>query len=230
MQKNLNRSPLLKVSELTKNFEIAGKLFPVLKNINLSINAGEMAALVGSSGSGKSTLMNILGCLDSPTSGHYELCGAEVATMNSNQLASMRAKTIGFVFQKFNLIASLSAKENIVLPQLYNNMPRQEAELRAQDLLHLVGLGGWQAHMPFQMSGGQLQRVAIARALANSPKIILADEPTGSLDSKSGNMILDLFKTLQAELGLTILLVTHDMQIAQAADQIFTMQDGQLQS
>lgn len=230
MQKNLNSSPLLKVSALTKNFEIAGKIFPVLKNINLSINAGTMAALVGSSGSGKSTLMNILGCLDSPTSGHYELCGAEVATMNSDQLASMRATTIGFVFQKFNLIASLSAKENIVLPQLYNNVPRQEAELRAQDLLHLVGLGGWQAHMPFQMSGGQLQRVAIARALANSPKIILADEPTGSLDSKSGSMILDLFKTLQAELGLTILLVTHDMQIAQAADQIFTMQDGQLQT
>jgi putative ABC transport system ATP-binding protein len=223
-----NSNSVLLTKGITKNFQVAGRAVPVLRGINLEVKPGSIVALVGSSGSGKSTLMSVLGCLDSPTAGSYRIAGEEVANMGADALAEVRAQRIGFVFQKFNLVSSLSAKENVVLPQLYNNILRPQAETRALELLQLVGLEAWQAHLPYQMSGGQQQRVAIARALANRPQIILADEPTGSLDSKTGSMIVALFQQLRQSLGLTVMLVTHDNQVAQTADKIFTMVDGQL--
>lgn len=218
----------VKALGIKKVFKMASRELEVLKGIDLSIEKGQIMSIIGSSGSGKSTLMNILGCLDTPTEGQYWIGGDEVQAMEPDKLALLRAKKIGFVFQRFNLLPDLSALENVVIPQLYLSVHREEAERRARDLLNLVGLTSWKGHFPYQMSGGQQQRVAIARALSNDPEIVFADEPTGSLDSQTGDMVIDLFKELNAKHGLTLVLVTHDPKVAKVADRVVKMVDGQL--
>lgn len=198
-----------------------------LENISLEIVAGEFVAVMGPSGSGKSTLMNILGCLDRPTEGNYFLDGQNVAQLNDNQLAEIRNKKIGFVFQSFNLLPRTSALKNVELPMMYAGIPPRERRKRAIEALERVGLGDRIDHNPNQLSGGQKQRVAIARALVNSPSIILADEPTGNLDSHSGQEILNIFRQLNQE-GVTIILVTHERDIAAYARRIIAFRDGHL--
>jgi macrolide transport system ATP-binding/permease protein len=217
---------VLQTINLTKKFVVAGQKITVLKDVSFSIQSGEMVSILGSSGSGKSTLLNILGCLDVPTAGSYWLAGQEVAQLSSEALTAIRCRHIGFVFQKFNLINSLTVQENIILPQLYNLVSRQEAAARALHLLSLVGLADRRNFLPYQLSGGQQQRVCIARALANNPAIILADEPTGSLDAENGQKVIELFLQLKRELQITIVLVTHDLAIAEQANQIFRLIQG----
>ena len=197
-----------------------------LKGIDITINAGEFVAITGASGSGKSTLMHLLGCLDTPTSGNYVLDTIHVSQAKPNQLADIRNKKIGFVFQKFYLLPDLTALDNVALPCLYAGIDEKEARERAQKLLESVDMANRADHYPYQLSGGQQQRVAIARALANNPRIILADEPTGNLDSATGKMILELFKTLNKEQRVTIILVTHDASVAAQAQRIIELRDG----
>ncbi|WP_457943807.1 ABC transporter ATP-binding protein [Caproiciproducens sp. LBM24188] len=200
-----------------------------LDGISFSISQGEFIAIVGPSGSGKSTLMNILGCLDTPTSGEYFLNGQNVAGLNEKKLTYIRNREIGFVFQSFNLVPGLDALENVELPLLYRGMPREERRRLAQSALEQVGLAERMHHKPSQMSGGQQQRVAIARAIAARPPIILADEPTGNLDSKSGASIMEILKALNAE-GETVILITHDNNIAHTAGRMLKIQDGRMVS
>ena len=200
-----------------------------MNDVSISVEEGEFIAIVGQSGSGKSTLMNILGCLDTPTSGDYYLNGENVAGMNEKQLTEIRNSQIGFVFQGFNLISGLDALENVELPLLYRGVPRAERRRLAQEALNEVGLADRERHKPFQMSGGQQQRVAIARAIAAKPPLILADEPTGNLDSKSGEAIMHILNSLNAE-GRTIILITHDDKIARTADRMVQIQDGKIVS
>lgn len=196
-----------------------------LVDISLEIQEGEFAAIMGPSGSGKSTLMNILGCLDRPTSGSYLLDGYEVATMNDDELAKTRNQRIGFVFQNFNLLSRVSAWENVALPLIYARIPEKERLERAAGLLDMVGLAARKNHMPNELSGGQRQRVAIARALVNNPSIIMADEPTGNLDSRSSVDIMNIFSSLH-EQGRTVILVTHEPDIAEYAKRVITVRDG----
>lgn len=196
-----------------------------LVDISLEINEGEFAAIMGPSGSGKSTLMNILGCLDRPSSGSYLLDGFEVATMNDDELAKTRNQRIGFVFQNFNLLSRVSAWENVALPLIYARIPEKERLERAAKLLDMVGLATRKKHMPNELSGGQRQRVAIARALVNNPSIIMADEPTGNLDSRSSVDIMNIFNSLH-EQGRTVILVTHEPDIAEYAKRVITVRDG----
>ncbi len=218
----------LKAVGIKKTFKLSGREIEVLKGIDLSVDKGSIFGIIGSSGSGKSTLLNILGCLDFATDGSYWIGNCQIEHQNKANLASIRAHKLGFIFQKFNLLPDLTAMENVVLPQLYCLESRAKAQERARDLLDLVGLAHWQKHYPYQLSGGQQQRVAIARALANNPEIIFADEPTGSLDSKSGDLIVDFFKKLNLNYGLTLVLVTHDQNVARQADKVVTMLDGRL--
>lgn len=218
----------LKAVGIKKFFDVAGRRLEILKGIDLSIEKGQTMAIIGSSGSGKSTLMNILGCLDTPSDGRYWIGGDEIQALDGDDLAKLRAEKIGFVFQRFNLLPDLSALENVVIPQLYRSIQRPEAETKARKLLKLVGLSNWEGHFPYQMSGGQQQRVAIARALSNDPEIVFADEPTGSLDSKTGEMVVELFKELNKTTGLTLVLVTHDPRVASQAHRVVKMVDGQL--
>lgn len=198
-----------------------------LAGVNLEIANGEMTAIMGPSGSGKSTLMNILGCLDRPTSGSYRLNGREVATLDDNELASVRNKEIGFVFQTFNLLARMSALQNVALPMVYAGIDKKTRMERALQALTSVGLADRKDHQPNELSGGQRQRVAIARALVNDPAIIMADEPTGNLDTKSGDEIMDIFCRLNQE-GRTIILVTHEPDIAEFTRRILLFRDGVL--
>ena len=198
-----------------------------LKNVNLRIERGEFVAIMGPSGSGKSTLMNLLGCLDTPTSGRCECDGVDVATLDAEQLAQLRRDKIGFVFQGFHLLSRMDATDNVAMPMGYAQVPPAERRRRALAALEAVGLAGRTDHFPNELSGGQQQRVAIARALVNSPPILLADEPTGALDSKTGEEILTLFKRLRDE-GHTVILITHDAQVAAHADRTFVMRDGEL--
>ncbi|WBY65049.1 ABC transporter ATP-binding protein [Thermocaproicibacter melissae] len=200
-----------------------------LNNVSLSVEKGEFVAIVGRSGSGKSTLMNIVGCLDTPTSGSYFLKGEDVSGLDEKSLTRIRNREIGFIFQSFNLIGSLSAIENVELPLLYRGMGHAERRKLAKEALRLVGLENRMDHRPAQMSGGQQQRVAIARAIATQPQIILADEPTGNLDSKSGNEIMQILYSLGRS-GRTIILITHDNRIAQCAQRIVRLSDGILVS
>lgn len=202
----------------------------VLDNINLTIKDGEFVALVGASGSGKSTFMNIIGALDRPTSGEYSIDGLPVQSMSQDELSDIRGKKIGFVFQTFNLMGRSNALKNVELPMLYSGVNAKERLRRAKELLELVGMGNRMNHMPNELSGGQKQRVAIARALVNDPSIILADEPTGALDSKTGNMVMDIFKKIHKEKNKTILLITHSMEVAQMAQRIITIKDGRIVS
>ena len=221
--------PLIKLENLVKIYDTGAIKVLGLKKINLTVERGEFVAIMGHSGSGKSTLMNILGCLDRPTLGHYYLDGIDVADMTPDQLSDIRNRKIGFVFQSFNLISRTSALKNVELPMTYARVPKAKRAVRAQLLLERVGLGARKEHMPNELSGGQRQRVAIARALANEPPLILADEPTGNLDTASSVEIMELFTKLHQE-GATVVLVTHEEDIAAFAHRVIRFSDGQIQS
>lgn len=213
------------LSEVTKIYQMGETKVAALDGITLNVSDGEFAAIMGPSGSGKSTLMNILGCLDRPTNGSYLLDGQEVAVLNDDQQAIIRNKKIGFIFQNFNLLPRMSAHQNVALPLVYAGIARQEREARAAAALATVGLENRMHHRPTELSGGQRQRVAIARALVNDPSIIMADEPTGNLDSKSGSEIINIFEKLHSQ-GRTIILVTHESDVAEHAKRIIMVRDG----
>ena len=216
---------VIDIQGITKTY-VNGKLsVPVLHGIDLQVNKGEFVSIMGPSGSGKSTFMSILGCLDRPTTGSYRLNGDEVATLSDDELAFVRNKQIGFVFQSFNLLTKLTALENVALPMIYAGMDKKSRNERAAALLSSVGLGDRMDHLPSELSGGQRQRVAIARALANNPAIIMADEPTGNLDSKSTIDVMNIFRGLYDE-GRTIILVTHEPEIATYASRNVVLRDG----
>ena len=218
---------MIVVKNMCKVYTMGNNVVNALDNINLHIKKHEFVSIIGPSGSGKSTLMNMLGCLDTPTSGTYILDGKEVDKLNDDELADIRNKKIGFVFQKFNLLQKLSAVENVELPMIYQGVPSREMRIRAEEALRSVGLYDRMEHKPYELSGGQQQRVAIARALAAKPPIILADEPTGNLDSKSGKEVMQILKTLHDN-GNTIVLITHDNSIANQAERIIRIMDGQI--
>ncbi len=227
VQESAEGEPLLRLENLVKIYDTGAIKVLGLKKINLTIDRGEFVAIMGHSGSGKSTLMNILGCLDRPTLGHYYLDGQDTAAMTPDQLSDIRNRKIGFVFQSFNLISRTSALKNVELPMTYAKRPKAQRLERAKELLERVGLGDRLGHMPNEMSGGQRQRVAIARALANEPPLILADEPTGNLDTASSIEIMELFRELHRE-GATVVVVTHEEDIASFTDRIIRFGDGQL--
>ena len=220
---------VIRVSGLGKSYVTAAGLFPALKGVNLAIEAGEFVAIMGPSGSGKSTFMNLLGCLDTPTSGDYFLINRNVARMASDELAILRNRTIGFVFQGFNLLPRMSLEDNVALPLVYSGIEREARRAKAREVLTRVGLGSYAKSLPSRISGGQQQRVAIARALVNSPQLILADEPTGNLDSRTSEEIMALFEALNQE-GITIVLVTHEPDIAVHAKRQVRFLDGNIVS
>ncbi len=219
---------LLRVEDIHKYYDLGETRVHALRGVSVEIARGEFVAIMGASGSGKSTFMNILGCLDRPSSGRYVLEGTDVSKHDKRALAQIRNQRIGFVFQGFNLLPRTTALENTELPTLYAQMGREEREQRAREALRMVGLGERSHHFPSQMSGGQQQRVAIARALVNRPSILLADEPTGNLDSRTSVEIMDIFQRLNEEQGLTIVLVTHEHDIAQFARRVIIFRDGKI--
>ncbi len=220
----------VKLSRITKSFTLGNSEIEILHGVDLTVEKGEFVAMMGPSGSGKSTTMNILGCLDKPTSGSYTLNGEDIADLDGDQLAHIRNKTIGFVFQGFNLLQKTSALENVELPLLYAGVPKKERRTRAKDALIQMGLGDRLYHEPTQLSGGQQQRVAIARGIVNNAPILMADEPTGNLDSKTSDEIMKLFKKINEEKGTTILLVTHEPDVAAYAKRIVHFKDGMITS
>ena len=220
---------VIDLKNIIRNFQLGPQTVHVLKGIDLTIKKGEYVALMGPSGSGKSTLMNLLGCLDTPTSGSYMIANRDVSKMNDNQLADVRNKEIGFVFQTFNLIPRQTALQTVALPLVYAGEKKEKRILRAKKVLDEVGLSDRITHKPNQLSGGQRQRVAIARALVNSPSIILADEPTGNLDSSTSNEIMKLFEEIHKN-GNTLIIVTHEEEIAQHANRIIRLKDGEIES
>ncbi len=222
-------NPLIKITNIKRNFVLGNEIVYVLKGIDLEINKGEYVALMGPSGSGKSTLMNLLGCLDTPTSGSYILNGKDVSQMKDDELAGIRNKEIGFVFQTFNLLPRTTALDNVALPMIYAGYSKSERIVRATEVLKQVNLEDRMDHQPNQLSGGQRQRVAIARALVNKPSIILADEPTGNLDSKTSVEIMKLFGDIHAN-GNTVILVTHEEDIAAYAHRVIRLRDGLIES
>jgi putative ABC transport system ATP-binding protein len=220
---------LIDIKQIKRDFQLGSETINVLKGIDLQINKGEYVALMGPSGSGKSTLMNLLGCLDTPTSGNYTLNGKDVSQMHDDDLAEIRNKEIGFVFQTFNLLPRTTALDNVALPMIYAGHSKAERNERASEVLTQVGLSDRMDHQPNQLSGGQRQRVAVARALVNKPSIILADEPTGNLDSKTSVEIMKLFGEIHAA-GNTVILVTHEEDIAEYAHRIIRLRDGLIES
>ncbi len=222
-------SLVIKIRNITRDFPLGNEVVKVLKGIDLDIERGEYVALMGPSGSGKSTLMNLLGCLDTPTSGSYELNGSNVSNMTDDELAEIRNKEIGFVFQTFNLLPRTTALENVALPMIYAGASKSERTERAKQVLTDVGLADRMDHKPNQLSGGQRQRVAVGRALVNHPSIILADEPTGNLDSKTSDEIMNLFNEIH-KAGNTVILVTHEEEIAENAHRIIRLRDGVVES
>ena len=222
-----DKVPIISMQKICKTFPLAvGGEQQVLFDISFSVHSGEFVAIMGPSGSGKSTCMNIIGALDTPTSGTYELYGKDISTLFPDELARVRNEYIGFVFQNFNLLQKRNVLDNIMLPLMYRGLPMSEREERAREMLKLVELEKFETYFPSQLSGGMNQRVAIARALAGNPKIILADEPTGALDSKMGNEILKFFDKLNREMGITIVMITHEFDIAQYANRIIHIYDG----
>ncbi len=223
------KSSIIEIKGITRNFSLGSEVVYVLKGIDLSIAQGDYVALMGPSGSGKSTLMNLLGCLDTPTSGSYILNGKDVSQMSDDELAGIRNKEIGFVFQTFNLLPRTTALDNVALPMVYAGFNKSDRHKRASEVLGQVGLGDRMDHHPNQLSGGQRQRVAVARALVNNPSIILADEPTGNLDTKTSVEIMQLFDAIHAN-GNTVILVTHEEDIAAHAHRIIRLRDGVIES
>ena len=220
---------ILKLTDICKDYKQGKEPVRVLKNINLTVEKGEYLAIMGPSGSGKTTLMNIIGCLDVPTSGEYELDGKNLKDLNDDDLADIRNRHIGFVFQHFHLMPKLDAVDNVALPLLYAGVSLKERRERAEEALKAVGLEDRMHFLPNQLSGGQCQRVAIARAMVGKPDLLLADEPTGALDTKSGAQIMEIFRQLSQE-GMTILMITHEHSIAQCADKVYHILDGELQA
>jgi len=221
--------PIIRVTDITKKYVIGTEVIHALNGVSLEVQKNEYVALMGPSGSGKSTLMNMLGCLDTPTAGEYILNGIPVAKMSDNELAEVRNKEIGFVFQTFNLLPRSTTLENVALPLVYSGAKKDARDARAKEVLEQVGLGDRMSHKPNELSGGQRQRVAIARALVNKPAIILADEPTGNLDSKTSIDIMSLLEDIH-KLGNTIILVTHEEEIAKYAHRIVRLKDGVIES
>jgi putative ABC transport system ATP-binding protein len=219
---------LIETDALTKTYRLGEVTVNALQGITLTIDKGSFVAIMGASGSGKSTLMNLLGCLDRPTSGRYLLDGVAVEGLDRDQLAEIRNQKIGFVFQNFNLLQRMSAKENVQLPLLYSASPETNADERATQMLALVGLAGRERNLPTQLSGGQQQRIAIARALINNPEILLADEPTGQLDSHTSTEIMGIFQQLNRTHGITIIVVTHSDEVATFAGRVITFRDGRI--
>ena len=220
---------ILKLTDICKDYAQGKEPVRVLKNVNLTVEKGDYIAIMGPSGSGKTTLMNLIGCLDVPTSGNYELDGRDLKDLSDDELAEVRNKHIGFVFQSFHLMPKMDAVDNVALPLLYANVPLKERRARAEEALKAVGLEDRIHFLPNQLSGGQCQRVAIARAMVGKPDILLADEPTGALDSKSGTQIMEIFRKLSDE-GMTILMITHELRIAQCAKKIYHILDGVLRT
>ncbi|WP_026887281.1 ABC transporter ATP-binding protein [Clostridium beijerinckii] len=222
---------IIEMKDITKSFYIGTpNQLNILKGIDISVKEGEFVAIVGSSGSGKSTLMNIIGALDRATSGNYILDGTNINEISDNGLSEVRNKQIGFVFQTYNLIPRSSALKNVELPMLYYGMSKKDRRIRAEELLDLVGMKDRMSHQPNELSGGQKQRVAIARALANDPSIILADEPTGALDSTTGRLVMDLFHKVHEQEGKTIVFITHNSELAEETERIITLKDGNIVS
>ena len=217
--------PVIEIADMTKTYIMGKTKVHALRGLSLTIRAGEYVAIIGASGSGKSTLMNMIGLLDHPTSGTYRIRGRETSKLRDNEMADMRNAEIGFVFQRFNLLARTTAQRQVQLPLFYAGVPARRAKAMALEALERVGLGDRTHHRPDELSGGQQQRVAIARALVNNPSILLADEPTGALDTKTGEEVMNLFGDLHAQ-GMTLIVVTHDMEIAARASRIVTLRDG----
>jgi putative ABC transport system ATP-binding protein len=226
MERQGDSVPLIEVHDMTKVYGEGPSAVQALKGVSLSIDKGEFLAIMGPSGSGKSTFMHLLGCLDHPTSGSYRLAGQEVSRLSRDQLALARGRQIGFVFQSFNLLSRTSARENVELPMLYAGLPRETRDARARSILEKVGLAERMDHRPNELSGGQQQRVAIARALANEAPLLMADEPTGNLDSASSIEIMTLFQNLNHDNGITVIVVTHATEIAAWSSRIVTFRDG----
>ncbi len=222
-------SLVIKIRNIIRDFPLGQEVVKVLKGIDLDIERGEYVALMGPSGSGKSTLMNLLGCLDTPTGGSYELNGRDVSNMTDDELAEIRNKEIGFVFQTFNLLPRTTALENVALPMVYAGASKSERKIRAEEVLTDVGLADRMDHRPNQLSGGQRQRVAVGRALVNKPSIILADEPTGNLDSKTSLEIMELFDEIHRQ-GNTVIVVTHEEEVAEHAHRVIRLRDGIVES
>jgi len=219
---------VLKLTDICKDYQQGKEPVRVLKNVCLEVEKGEYLAIMGPSGSGKTTLMNLIGCLDVPTSGSYELDGRDLKDLSDDELAEIRNKHIGFVFQSFHLLPKMTALDNVALPLLYADVPLKERRERAAEALKAVGLEDRMDFFPNQLSGGQCQRVAIARAIATKPQLLLADEPTGALDTKAGNQIMDIFRELSGQ-GMTIIMITHEPSIAACADKTYRILDGELQ-
>ncbi len=220
--------PIIKCDNVWKIYQMGEVDVEALRGMNFEVEKGEYVAIMGPSGSGKSTAMNMIGCLDTPTRGSIYLEGQDISELEESDLAQIRGKKIGFVFQQFNLIQTLTALENVTLPMVFQDVAEEERRKRGEELLEIVGLGERLDHLPSELSGGQQQRVAIARALSTSPDVILADEPTGNLDSKTGENIMQFFEKLNKEEGVTIILVTHDEKDASHADRIEHLKDGQI--
>lgn len=222
------KSVIVDLENVKKIYKLGEVEVYALRGISLKIYEGEFIAIVGKSGSGKSTCLNLIGCLDKPTSGRVKLVGKDITKLSENELAKIRGKTIGFVFQMFNLIPTLNTLENVMLPMIFQNVKKEERIRRAKEIIKLVGLEKRMFHKPNELSGGERQRVAIARALVNNPKLILADEPTGNLDSKSGRMIIDLLIKINKERKTTLVVVTHDYELASLAKRIIKLEDGKI--
>ena len=225
----MDNNNLIQLEHVSRIYQMGDSEVRALKEISYTIKHGDLLAIMGPSGSGKSTLMNIIGCLDKPSGGKYFLEGQEISTFNKNELARMRNKKIGFVFQNFNLLSRTTALENTELPLLYSDVPSKKSREMALKALEMVGLRGRELHKTNQISGGEMQRVAIARALVNDPSLILADEPTGNLDTKTGQEIMEIFITLNKEKGITIILVTHDPEVAEFVHRRVYLRDGEIE-
>ncbi|WP_040726931.1 ABC transporter ATP-binding protein [Thiomicrorhabdus sp. Kp2] len=230
MKPSPDLEPVIEFKQITKRFGQGESAFDALKGVNFKIYNGEFVAIMGPSGSGKSTVMNLLGCLDTPTNGHYLFKGLPIETLNRDERALLRRNHLGFVFQGFNLLGRTSAIENVELPLIYRGVPSKQRRLLAEKSLERVGLKGWEDHSPGQLSGGQQQRVAIARALVTDPQILLADEPTGNLDTERSHEIMKLLSELNSETGITVLMVTHEPDMAEYASRLIHFVDGDVES
>jgi putative ABC transport system ATP-binding protein len=223
-----DKDKILRLENVWKIYKMGEVKVTALAGLDLSVKNGEFLSIMGPSGSGKSTAMNMIGCLDIPTKGHIYLEGRDISTLSESNLAQIRGRKIGFIFQQFNLIPTLTAIENITLPMIFQNTPRNERLKKAKELLEMIGLGDRIDHKPTELSGGEQQRVAIARALSNDPEVVLADEPTGNLDSKTGQTVMNFLRRLHEEKGKTIIMVTHDKDVAKHADRIEYLKDGKI--